>query len=123
MKPDSVLYQTFVAADRLRVQALKDGASRETANDIVAKALEQAWPKGREKPWQYLCEACGDTGWEVRLCGHGLKCQRTKAHQAHDFVQHCWCAKGQLFHAPPRSDVNELAAVGKVRKPSRFGER
>ena len=119
----SVLYQTFVEADRIRTQALKDGMPRDDANAMVAAALKQAWPRGREKAWQYVCESCHDTGWEVRICGHGLRCQRSKAHLPHEFVQPCWCAKGQALTPKPRAQEDELAAIGKTkgRHPTRFG--
>lgn len=120
-KEASVLYQTFMEADRLRVQALKDGATREIANSIVAKALEQAWPKGRDEPWRYLCTACDDAGWKISQCPGDGSCGRKNAHLAHDYAQPCWCVKGQAVKGRPRVEADELAAVGKTRKPSRFG--
>jgi ferredoxin len=121
-KPDaSVLYHTFVEADRLRTQMLKDGATREAANDIVAKALEQAWPKGRNEPWRYLCESCQDSGWRVFRCRGDASCGRVRVHLEHEYVQLCWCAKGQDMKPKSRGTDDELASVGKTQKPSRFG--
>lgn len=117
----SVLCQTFIAADQLRQKALASGSTKEQANDIVARALQEAWPKGREEPWHYLCEQCSDSGWQVHSCPGDASCGRTKAHQAHEYVIACWCPKGVSVKGKPKQEADELAAVGKTVKPSRFG--
>lgn len=118
---DSILYQTYVAADALRRKALESGDSREDANAIVAGALKAAWPKGREEPWRYLCEVCADTGWRPHECPGDARCGRTSEHKAHPYVSYCWCEKGRALQPKPKQDTDELAALGKVTKPTRFG--
>jgi len=120
-RPDSMLYQTFVAADALRLKALEAGDSREDANAIVAGALKAAWPKGREEPWHYACEPCGDTGWRYHTCPGDATCGRKSEHLGHEYVVYCWCEKGRALQPKARQETDELAALGKVAKPSRFG--
>jgi len=117
----SVLCQTFIAADQLRRKALETGATKEQANDIVAQALQQAWPRGREEPWHYLCETCSDSGWRVYQCPGDASCGRKNPHLAHEYVTTCWCPKGAALKVKPRGEEDELAKVGKTVKPSRFG--
>ncbi len=115
-----VLYPVFVEADRLRRKALAAGETREVANALVSDALQAAWPKGREAAWRYLCDLCGDSGWRSFQCPE-TPCEREKQHQAHDYVRQCWCEKGRALTPKPRGETDELATVGKIQKPSRFG--
>lgn len=119
--PDSMLYQTFAEADRLRQLALADGVSKDEANAIVAKALHAAWPRGRVEPWKYLCEICSDTGWHPLTCP-AYPCDRTRVHSPHDYVRHCGCAKGRRMTPQPRTEEDAVAIAAKARKTlTRFG--
>jgi hypothetical protein len=122
MNTDSILVKTFIEADRFRRAALADGASHEDANAIVATALREAWPRGREEPWRYNCEACEDSGWRPFSCGGDSLCGRRNRHHPHTYVDPCQCAKGQAFLPKAQDETSELAAVGrsKPRQKSRF---
>jgi len=115
------LYQTFVDAQALRLKALAAGESREVADAIVANALKAAWPKGREEAWRYVCEACDDTGYQYHACPGDATCNLTKVHAPHNYVTLCWCAKGRAMTPKPRGSDDDLQAIGKVAKPTRFG--
>lgn len=121
-KPESVLYQTFVAADLLRQKALAAGDSRADADAIVIGALKAAWPKSRVEPWHYVCDTCEDTGFEFQVC-QTHPCDRQKPHLPHTYVRYCWCSKGRALQPKPKHETDELAQVGKMTKPSRFGSR
>lgn len=136
------LYATFVEASRLRQQALAEGIPRADADALVANALKAAWPKSRELPWRYDCRICRDTGWEACRCTPETPCGRSfkfpdqrpddytgqgRCTPGHDYVRSCpSCTKGDArrrgLSRTPKSTDDELAAVGRTRKPTRFGE-
>lgn len=121
-----MLYQTFVAANALRERALLAGRPRAEANQIVTDALRQAWPKGREEPWHYLCDACEDTGWERHVCAPQRRCNRRSCQPsdapAHDYMMPCWCQKGRDRVSRAKGETDELAEIAKTAKrPTRFG--
>lgn len=91
----------------------------------LARALEAVirdrWPKGRVEAWHLLCEECVDTGWRIYTCDGDASCGRPKTHSWHRYAVACWCAKGRTFIRKPRAATDELVAVGKVSKPTRFG--
>ena len=140
----SEIYATFVEACRLREQALADGATRDQADALVVNALKAAWPQGREQPWRFVCRTCEDTGWEWFVCGEqGLRCGRPfklpdqkpddwtgrgTCRGGHSAVRPCpSCSKGDARRRSilrqPKSADDELAAVGKMKPPTRFGGR
>lgn len=67
---------------------------REAAEHAHGAQLRAALRPARDEPWQVECEACDDTGWQVRSC-EGLPeslCGRVKVHHAaHDYVEVCPC--------------------------------
>ena len=54
-------------------------------------------PEGRDEPWRDECDACGDTGWELRRCYPGTP--KTCGHRncvkgrrsEHTYVEPCPC--------------------------------
>jgi hypothetical protein len=132
------LAATFREAMRLSDQMKAQGATREERDAFVAKALQAAWPKGREQPWHYLCEVCGDSGWRIRTCvaqscGRPFKLpgQASDDHTGqgtcgpnHNYAEPCWCAKGRiqrecLFKQRAPEDV--MARAAKTSKPTKVG--
>ncbi len=124
-KFESILLQTFIEANRIREKAVDDGASKADAIAIITNALRAAWPKGRNEPWKYICDVCDDTGWRFYQCPGDATCGRTKkVHAPHDYVEPCWCARGQSLKPKPPSEPDILGGLGKQKKSkgfSRFG--
>lgn len=105
-------------------EMVASGANKAEVAASLEQVVREHWPRGRDEPWRYLCDDCSDSGWQVLTCQRDAgTCQRTKPHAPHDYLAPCWCAKGRaIVLKPQRSDVDELASVGKTsRKPSRFG--
>jgi hypothetical protein len=89
----------------------------------LERCLRDCWPFTRE--WKYLCERCGDLGWEYVLCAGDQTCGRDKAHLPHEFVVPCYCEKGRAKLQTPTRAEDYTQAV-KTQKPartfSRFGQ-
>lgn len=139
MNPDGVLAATFQEAMRMAEAMKADGQPSGVIIDAVANMLRLAWPKGREEPWHYGCDRCGDTGWVVKVCREG-SCGRPfklpKQHSddrtgqgtcqtGHGFVEPCWCQKGLGFKRQlakePRPLEDAVEAAAKTSKPTRLG--
>lgn len=137
----SQLAKTFKEAMRIAEQMKADGASKEDREAYIAGVLKASWPKGREEPWRYLCEACDDSGWVIRTCVVEGQCGRpfTLPGQASDdWTGRGRCAPGHTYAAPcscpkgeekrrqllkqPRRDEDAIAVAAKTGhgKPSGF---
>jgi len=103
-------------------QAMKaaggDAAAIAAGLEVVVR---EAWPKGRENEWKYLCQDCNDYGWRVHSCSGDDTCGRYRKHAEHEYVTPCWCAKGIAVTPKPKQDKDELEKVGKVKKLTRWG--
>lgn len=129
LKPDGLAARVMNAveeAEGLRAQ----GFDADTIAQGLEKTIRDAWPKGREEPWQHLCDACEDFGWQIHTCPGDASCgdRRTDGHvrkliphYPHHFARACWCEKGRQFQVKPKQETDELVNVGKTSKPSRFG--
>lgn len=119
-----IVMRAVAEADELKSQGLDPSAGLE-------QVVRESWmkPKGRTEPWRYLCEQCEDTGYQRSQCPGDAMCGEKKTdgtpkripHDPHAFVRPCWCDKGRQFQVKPKRETDELAAVGKVSKPTRFG--
>jgi hypothetical protein len=115
------LAATVAEAVRIRRVMLDDGASMDDADAALERSIRLAWPFTRE--WKYLCDKCRDCGLEMLFCPGDATCGRTKGHLPHDFGVPCWCPKGKVFRPKERSEVDELASIGKQPKTfTRFGK-
>lgn len=118
---DSVLVQTFREAMRLWDAQKADGVSFADRVAGLANSLRQAWPKGRESEWKYLCADCSDYGLIMSKCPGDATCGRAKQHQAHDVGTPCWCPKGVRFKDTPKAGPEGFTSAGKSpKKPSGF---
>lgn len=137
---DGPLASVFAEATRIGAQMKADGASLAERQAFVARALREAWPKGREEPWHYVCSACEDTGWRSMVCVQG-SCGRPfrlpgqhdddhtgqgRCQDGHTYVQPCTCPKGsvrrqQLLKQRSDQDAIEIAAKSKPKGFTRFG--
>lgn len=121
-----------LAAAYLEIVAFIDTAKASgTPQDVIARSVEavlrDVWPKpksGRDEPWHYLCESCGDTGLEIHDCPGDARCGRSRRHDPHTFGRPCFCALGRRFVEKTKAERDPVAAAAKVAKaPSRFGQR
>lgn len=121
-------------------QQREAGVPRDERLKGLDAVLREAWPKGRVEPWKYLCERCGDTGWEPKQCTSATPCGRpfTLPGQAsddgtgrgrcapnHDYVVPCWCEKGQgfrrgLMKQPRPVSGDDFTQAGRT-KPTKVG--
>lgn len=76
--------------------------------------LRSTWPFQRE--WNYLCEACRDTGLEILDCP-ARPCDRRVAHGDHDYGIPCRCPKGDRWRARARTADDAVTAAAKTAKP------
>lgn len=131
------LAATFREAMRLGDEMRAKGVSKDEREVFVAQALKAAWPKGREEPWHYVCEACGDMGWRVRMCA-SRSCGRPfklpgqsgedktgqgQCREGHTYAEPCMCAKGQQQRRllwKERAPEDAIAVAAKSR-PTRVG--
>jgi hypothetical protein len=113
----AIVMRAVKEAEDLRAQ----GADAAAVASGLEAVIREHWPKGRPEDWRYLCAECDDYGRRVFSCPGDASCGRTFRHGPHAYVEPCWCAKGQALKAKPKTTVDELAAVGKTQKPTRFG--
>jgi len=113
---------------RLVMQAVSEAETLKANGgdpETVAKGLEavvrELWPKGRESDWRELCAECHDYGWQTFQCSGDATCGRPKRHLPHDWVKPCWCEKGRALTPKPQQETDELVAISKVSRPTRFG--
>lgn len=111
-----LLASTFMEAMRIWDAQKADGVSKDERVAGLEKTLREAWPRGREQPWRYLCDRCDDTGWAFHTCTPetpcgrpfklpastnktGLKDYTGQGHctPGHSYVTACWCEKGRAF--------------------------
>lgn len=141
LKGTGVLARTLFEALDLRDRMKAEGASQAELDAFLETTVRETWPKGRE--WKYVCHDCDDTGLMMRVCRRGSRCPgistRTdspydkpgKYHRLcakdplsdyeHSYGEPCSCAKGDRFRTKAPSPTRELAQVGKVSKPTRWG--
>jgi len=115
---DGTLAATYREAIRFWDAQKADGVSIEARLEGLERTLREAWPRGREQPWVYLCEHCDDRGLHMRECAgtaRGAICGRIALHEAHEFGTPCLCVKGARFKAPERS-AEDFTAAGKVKR-------
>ena len=74
-----------------KVAEWREWATRLRLQSIIAL------PDGRDEPWHDECEACGDTGWEIRRCYPGTpntcghrNCVKGKRLE-HNYAERCTC--------------------------------
>ncbi len=121
MTDDLHLYATIQEEQRLREEMLAKGARASECDLYFKKAVRSAWPFTRE--WIYLCDICGDLGWEYLTCDGDRTCGRSKDHLPHDYVRPCTCKAGMAKIQGERTDSDDVAAAAKTpaRTFSRFG--
>lgn len=113
----TVVMEAIRYADTLRA----GGADAATIHAGLETVVRERWPRGREADWRELCAECHDYGYQWLDCEGDATCGRQKVHAVHAYVRPCWCDKGRRMIAKPRQEADELAAVGKMGKPTRFG--
>lgn len=143
MSDDQGLSATLKQAMR-HCRAMKDdGVNLEDRHMYLERVLRLSWPKARTEPWHYLCEDCNDTGWRLRVCSAGFRCdgistrtddarQKPRAYKrpcvsddeyTHEYVEPCQCAAGDKYHSRPNAKVENFERVGKVKsRPQRLGK-
>ena len=144
MIDDQGLSATLKQAMR-HCRAMKDdGASLEDCHTYLERVLRLSWPKARTEPWHYLCDDCNDTGWRLRVCAAGCRCdgistrtddarQKPMAYKrlcvsddeeyTHEYVEPCRCAAGDARLSKPIAHVEDFARAGKVTsRPQRLGK-
>lgn len=132
------LSKTFREAMRLCDRMKAEGVSKDEREAFVAKALKAGWPKTREEPWHYVCEACGDSGWRVRecvsrSCGRPFKLPNQagddhtgqgRCADGHSYAAPCYCAKGQIQQRcllKQRQPEDAMALAARTSKPTKVG--
>lgn len=63
---------------------------RTAAEQAQEEALRAVLPH-RDEPWHLECDACADTGWQMRTCDGSSACGRKNKHAPHDYVTVCPC--------------------------------
>lgn len=121
MSTDQQLGAAIMAAVKEADELRAGGADRALVAASLETVVRELWPRGRAEDWHELCAECHDYGYQWHDCPGDATCGRHKRHGEHTYVRHCWCDKGRRFQAKPKQEADELAAVGKVAKPSRFG--
>lgn len=146
-KTDSVLAECVLAGIEQWADQKAAGATLAERRANLEHTLRAVWPQTR--PWHYLCEACGDTGWQPRHCpsqhcgrpfslprGHrgGLKDYTGSStifctsEAGHDYVKPCLCQKGRAMHQLLEGlsgvDGDDFTAAAKpARGMTRLGRR
>lgn len=116
-KTDSALAEGVLAGIEQWAAQKADGVSLEERRGNLEKTLRAIWPQTR--PWKFLCDDCGDTGWQhhhcpTRHCGRPFSLPRSNrsglkdytgsstmfcnSKAGHDYVMPCFCAKGRAMH-------------------------
>lgn len=133
------LAQTMIAALNIWDAEKADGVPKAEREAHLEQTLRAAWPKGRT--WVYDCDDCDDTGLILLQCTakhrcNGISTRTDYPGQApgkykrlctlqdsyeHDYVIPCHCSRGVKWRPVQKNQDDELAAVGKVTKPTRFG--
>lgn len=71
------------------------GMDKREACDALVPLLKAIIPPARSEPWHHECEACEDTGWELRTCypDQGPVCgvARCKRAAEHTYAVACGC--------------------------------
>ena len=106
------LAQTLKAAMAIWDQQKTEGVPRVERVAGLEKTLRAAWPKSRERPWQYLCDNCNDLGLVMRECSGDAICGRQQEHYPHSYGKPCWCPKGSKFKIKPPSG-DDFTSAGK----------
>ena len=140
--PDLAL--TFREAMRYWGRMTADGVSLEDRVVYLANVLRLIWPKGRLESWHYLCDDCHDTGWRLRVCVAGCRCdgrstrtddarQKPGAYKrlclsndeyTHEYVEPCQCATGDKHLSKPTAQGEDFERVGQATnrpRPQRLG--
>lgn len=100
-------------------QARMNGVSQADAIRGIEAVLRDVWPRKVSK-FAPACSVCEDTGWELRTCCHGMRCQRRSCQEAHPAEEHayavwCACPAGDKFRVR-RADEDAVAAAGRMPK-------
>lgn len=131
-----IIMAAIVELDKMKA----DGARAEDLETGFERLVRNVWPKGREKPWQYLCAGCRDTGLEIHVCRPGMRCDGISTRKEgrrlctqpsadaagyeHDYGLPCVCSLGARFRPGQRSQAEAdftTATKSKPRTPTRFG--
>lgn len=104
--------------------ALAGGVAREHAELGFAEVLRSCFHVTRYPQ----CDACDGTGYREKFCTHAMRCGRvrcslTEPEYEHAYVVLCDCPLGSRFTSKALSDADQIAAAGRVSKPTRFGHR
>lgn len=104
------------------------GVAHEDACKGLEGVIRDVWPARASK--HHPCDSCDDTGRRLTSCTHAMRCGRyncslAEAEWEHSYVVPCDCTQGDRYRHRPRTEEDELAAVGRRKKPtrgfSRFG--
>lgn len=128
-----VLSRTIHDALEIREQMKASGTPKDELDAYFEQVVRRSWPFTRE--WKYLCNQCDDTGRVLMVCRKGARCQGVStvpghtricakepdSDYEHEYGEPCYCSLGQRFKSRPKTQVDELAQIGKVSKPTRFG--
>lgn len=92
-----------------------EGVSKDDAVKGLELVLREVMPMKGTPP--RICEDCTGTGWELRHCRYGARCNRRLCGEAppgereHDYVVPCHCPLGDRFKR--RSEPTDDTVVGK----------
>jgi len=118
---DGALAQTYIEAMRIWDQEKADGVPLAMRQQQLERTLRLAWPQTRV--WKYVCERCGDTGWENRVCTRETHCGRRRCEPGHDYVVPCVCPKGEARNRQlhPKATPEDFQQAGKRKGFTKVG--
>lgn len=122
--PDSAFVKAMREAMDDYSAMRKAGVSRDDAVKGLEAVLRATWPKPPSR-FDSNCHGCEDTGWRLMACWEQQRCgRRTCADNPaleHGYATACECDKGARFRPRQYAPEDEIAAVGKTRKPKPRG--
>ena len=118
-RSDRQLAATFREMMALRAQMLEQGASPESCDVALARALRAAWPTRDVSEWPYWarvprCIHCDGYGLVIRTVVNRLGCEVEEGTP-------CTCQEGRRYWPKPTNTEQDFTAAGKVAtKPKGF---
>ena len=101
----SLIMQAVALSSRMKA----DGATDAERFAVIEANLRQFWPRRRQEPWHYACEACRDTGL---IIAEGVT---NRLGVVVDDGRPCdICDRGQRFREGPRGGGDDFTKAGKA---------
>lgn len=137
-----IIMEAIVYRERLKTE----GVSQHDLDAGLESVVRDAWPKAKDRtePWRYICETCGDTGFQMIQCTPRFRCDGLSSRvdspgdkpgkykrmcvgsttYEHEYGVACRCAKGDTFRPRARNqdaDSFEAVAKGRSKQPTKWG--